>query len=987
MKKFALLITVFVFCAVALISVGAYDYYGKVMPDYVFVADSMTQSASSGAVTDGMVYDADTDRIYSGFLVNTSASVPSDGTYIQINIPSEVTASRYRFIKIGYRGLTENDTSEKNVDVNLGIGGTRFWATEVSSSPSFAFDGEHRETVIDASIFKDGESYNGQTNPGYDGINEDDTYSYIRIKPWGSNSVSKVDHAENDYIKLEYVAFFETQEQAEAYTTARYNYDVTSGTTALAAYTYGTSTMRMDAYRSADDTVSFPYMRFIPTIAAGQNAPESLMFQLSTTPFASFDISETPIFQFSYRTNIASSNLIDFNLGVTYGPDNVTARIWGPRVNFTSDGEWHTVTLNLPSLNYTGGDGNYYAPADGETIWGLVNNVTYARIKPYNSKLIRENEYFDVLYYGFFSSVSEARKFTPTMPKETYSRGDANGDIVITPADEIVLSRLLTDPELAYKASYDVNGDTLVNAIDHAVLARHIAGWAKYQSLYTSYAEQDLIDSLDQTFEERRDEILNSESEWELGEGGEIFYVSPNGSDSNNGKSESTPWKTTANLTSSRLSAGDVVLFERGGVWREKWTAVAGVTYSAYGEGKKPAFYGSVDGSNPDDWEEVSENLWKFTPRTFSLQSADVGCIIFNHGEAYGARVLTQNGYVLQVGMNGITSNGIETWESRKYGLFAGESELNHDLEYYLNPSSNYLFVYSDKGNPADRFDSIELSIKGNIISGRSNCVFDNLTVKYGASHGIGMGTVSNVTVRNCEVGWIGGAIQNLAVYGEGGRFGNGIEIFGSSDNFLVYNNYVYECFDCGVTVQYQNDDEVAMSDGTKITQFDNHFYDNVVERCNSPLESWITHHQPAQEDTFMFMSNVVFEENLCRRSGWGFGGYIHTKTDNNMFYGGEDTSAIMVNCFIRNNTMWDIRNLVILAVPTTTNYGKGFIWKDNTIIKEYGSNFARIAANLVTTSEGFSPHSYTDTSLSVLEHFKILGSNNFMSFIADDEE
>ncbi|MBQ4137284.1 MAG: right-handed parallel beta-helix repeat-containing protein, partial [Clostridia bacterium] len=820
MKRIALLFLTITLCAVLSLCAYAYDYYGKVMPDYYFNPAEYVQSVSPGAVSRGLLYDAETDLVYSVFGTDIDATAPSDGAYVQFNFPEKVNAEDYPYIKFGYRAYTKNDTSEKQVDINVGIAGVRFWGNK----PYMQFDGEYREAVIDATKLSGGEAYHGKENSGYEGVYSGDKFTYVRIKPWGSNSTKKITPDENDFIKIEYVAFFKTLEDADAYSTKRYDYLVDDSNVTFTVLNYGTALSHMDSYATGDSGSAYPYTRYTSSTAAGSNANEAAMIQYSTFHLKDFDIHKTPVLKVRYRSNFANSTTIDFNIGADYGPDHKGARIWGPKIAFIPDGTWRNLVLDLRTLNYTGGDSGYYAPENDESIWDLVNNVTFVRIKPYNRKLIAEGDYFDVMYYGFYSSVAEANSDDPSMPDNYSLRGDVNGDFKINTVDEIYMARELTDPGLVYDKLFDVNGDDFVNALDHAILARNIAGWKKYQSFYTSYAEDDYIEKLNEKFEQKRDAILNSESEWVLGPGGTVYYVSPNGDDLNDGKSPQSAWKSTANIKSSKLNYGDVVLFERGGIWRGNWTAVAGVTYSAYGTGKKPAFYGSIDAADPSVWEEVSENLYKYTPRTFSLQDADVGCIIFDHGEAYGARVLTQNGYVLQVGMNGITSNGIETWESRKYGLFTGESELNHDLEYYLNPQTNYLYLYSDKGNPGNRFDSIELSLKGNVIAGKSNCTFDNLTIKYGASHGIGMGTVENVTVRNCEVGWIGGAIQNLAAYGEGGRFGNGIEIFGGSRNFNVYNNYVYECFDCGITVQFQNDRNTNMNDGTTIVQINSLF-------------------------------------------------------------------------------------------------------------------------------------------------------------------
>lgn len=169
MKKLSFILSLILLLSLSVITVSAYDYYGKVMPDHLYNAESITGSVSNAAASAGMLYDTDTDRIYFGFKANTSATAPGDGAYVQANIPEEVTASDYRYIKIGYKGYIENRTESAPVDINIGIGGTRFWCERTSALPSCTFDGKHREVIIDASIFNSGDAYNGGTNPGYDG--------------------------------------------------------------------------------------------------------------------------------------------------------------------------------------------------------------------------------------------------------------------------------------------------------------------------------------------------------------------------------------------------------------------------------------------------------------------------------------------------------------------------------------------------------------------------------------------------------------------------------------------------------------------------------------------------------------------------------------------------------------------------------------------------------------------------------------------------
>ena len=69
---------------------------------------------------------------------------------------------------------------------------------------------------------------------------------------------------------------------------------------------------------------------------------------------------------------------------------------------------------------------------------------------------------------------------------------------------------------------------------------------------------------------------------------------------------------------------------------------------------------------------------------------------------------------------------------------------------------------------------------------------------------------LDDLTVQNCEFYWIGGSIQNriqnsalgtsTVTYDE--RYGNAIEVYGTCDGFIARNNYIYQVFDAGITVQ-----------------------------------------------------------------------------------------------------------------------------------------------------------------------------------------
>jgi hypothetical protein len=82
---------------------------------------------------------------------------------------------------------------------------------------------------------------------------------------------------------------------------------------------------------------------------------------------------------------------------------------------------------------------------------------------------------------------------------------------------------------------------------------------------------------------------------------GHVFYVSPTGNDTNDGKSPSAPWKTVAKVNSViSFVPGDMILFQRGGEWRESiapncsGSPTAPIIFDAYDSGAKPKFWGSV---------------------------------------------------------------------------------------------------------------------------------------------------------------------------------------------------------------------------------------------------------------------------------------------------------------------------------------------------------------------------------------------------------
>jgi hypothetical protein len=79
----------------------------------------------------------------------------------------------------------------------------------------------------------------------------------------------------------------------------------------------------------------------------------------------------------------------------------------------------------------------------------------------------------------------------------------------------------------------------------------------------------------------------------------DVYHVSPDGNDANDGRSPKTAWKTVAKVNATPLQPGDQVLFARGGEWRDSLKANSSgapgkpIVYAVYGTGAKPKFWGS----------------------------------------------------------------------------------------------------------------------------------------------------------------------------------------------------------------------------------------------------------------------------------------------------------------------------------------------------------------------------------------------------------
>ena len=393
------------------------------------------------------------------------------------------------------------------------------------------------------------------------------------------------------------------------------------------------------------------------------------------------------------------------------------------------------------------------------------------------------------------------------------------------------------------------------------------------------------LEEMDTLCEMRKQEILQRADKLEIT--GKTYYVSNDGDDARDGLTPETAWQTTGRVSEAALEAGDGVLFRRGDLFRGQIKTKSGVSYGAFGEGEKPKLYGwDKSLADPALWVEVdaAHHIWRMTEKIL-----DPGTLVFNHGEYHSVKLIPS--YI----------NGQFVCRNDESKPFMMAEEMIRDLDIYWHfeellttkPSKGQdfpipemgsrsygeLYLRCDRGNPGEVFDAIEAVTRrtGFAVGSNENVHIDNFCIKYIGIHAVAAGgeRVRGLKVTGCEIGWIGGTIQHYfgtdPNYPQGGRgtvtrYGNGVEIYGGCDDYLVSDCYIYQCYDAGVTHQ--------VTTGGKTRLMTNVCYENnLIEKCVYGIEYFL---EMNNGDTESYMENIEMKGNIIRMSGYGWGQQRH---------------------------------------------------------------------------------------------------------------
>lgn len=363
---------------------------------------------------------------------------------------------------------------------------------------------------------------------------------------------------------------------------------------------------------------------------------------------------------------------------------------------------------------------------------------------------------------------------------------------------------------------------------------------------------------------------------------GKAYFFANHGSDANSGLSPDNPKKTLTELSTLNLKAGDGVFFNRGDIFRGSIKAVRGVTYSAYGTGNKPIISMSPGNfTGKSNWELTD------TPNVYKLKTAiehDVGLVVFDGGDAWSEKRI----------------KGRPDFVEGKLSDLDKDLTMWHDVASPTN-AYGYLYLRSDSGNPGERFSSIELSPRKNVISAASDIVVDNLHITNTGAHGVGSGDVENLTVQNCEFSWIGGSWFRTDTLS---RYGNAVEVYGGCDGYTVENCYIYQVYDAGVTHQ------LTKSPERECLMKDVRYINNVITDTSYPVEYFIAE---ANEGVTHLMQNIEISGNVILRTGLGFGDQRPDKEQPSAIKGWD--SHNMSENFVINNNIFALSKYRMLQI------------------------------------------------------------------------
>lgn len=233
------------------------------------------------------------------------------------------------------------------------------------------------------------------------------------------------------------------------------------------------------------------------------------------------------------------------------------------------------------------------------------------------------------------------------------------------------------------------------------------------------------------------------------------------------------------------------------------------------------------------------------------------------------------------------------------------KADLKNANDFWFDIMGDQRLWFKSEKNPAQLFESIEAANMLYIInhSEAHDVTVEGLDIRYGAAHGFGGTKAKRLTIRDCDLSWIGGGDQ----YAQGGqgrrvRYGNAIEFWADASDCLVENCRIWEVYDAALTNQ---------GAGTNVEE-NITYRGNLIWNCEYSFEYW-------NRDEMSRTENILFENNICYNAGYGWG-HVQRPDKNGRHFMVYQNTAKTKNFVVRNNVFCDATESLIRLDRAATN-------------------------------------------------------------------
>lgn len=272
------------------------------------------------------------------------------------------------------------------------------------------------------------------------------------------------------------------------------------------------------------------------------------------------------------------------------------------------------------------------------------------------------------------------------------------------------------------------------------------------------------------------------------------FYFSNEGNDSNDGKSELTPWCSLKKLseTAHLFKPGDSLMFESGSVFHGQINiSNSGLYLGAYGSGPKPVISGSIE---VNKWIADGKNIWKtkclscsepanlfmegipqpigrypnsgyLTISSTSLQDSSFTDtnMPFSNGYWDGAEAVVKSGRwtIDNLPVKRYTNKSFTTSYNTSYppqtgfGYFIQKhlSTLDKPGEWFYQAGMKLIYIFVAPGiNPEHQKIQVSSLDFGLMLTNAQNLTIENLTFEHQSLAGVILKNSQNITLRHIDV-------------------------------------------------------------------------------------------------------------------------------------------------------------------------------------------------------------------------------------------